>query len=48
LDAAFSAGRIDAVTVQSSTLIDYTLDQSSATWVRSQVVHVPIQYGSSG
>jgi hypothetical protein len=47
LGAAFSLGRIDAVTVHSSTLIDYTLDQSSATWVQSQVVHVPIQYGSS-
>jgi len=48
LAAAFSSGRIDAVTVHSSTLIDYSFDESSATWVRSQVVHVPIQYGSSG
>jgi len=47
LGAAFSSGRIDAVTVHSSTLIDYAFDQSSATWVRSQVVHVPVQYGSS-
>jgi hypothetical protein len=47
LGAAFSPGRIDAVTVHSSTLIDYAFDESSATWVRAQVVHVPIQYGSS-
>jgi hypothetical protein len=47
LGAAFSPGRIDAVTVHSSTLIDYLFDESSSTWVRAQVVHVPIQYGSS-
>jgi hypothetical protein len=47
LAAAFSPGRIDAVTVHDSTLIDYSLDEASATWVRSQVVHVDIQYGSS-
>jgi hypothetical protein len=47
LGAAFSPGRIDAVTVHSSTLIDYALDESTATWVRSQVIDVPIQYGSS-
>ena len=47
LGAAFSFGRIDAVTVHSSTLTDYALDEGSATWIRSQVIHVPIQYGSS-
>jgi hypothetical protein len=47
LGAAFSPGRIDAVTVHSSTLIDYVFDETSSTWVRAQVVHVPIQYGSS-
>jgi hypothetical protein len=47
LGAAFSPGRIDAVTVHSSTLIDYAFDESTMTWVRSQAVHVPIQYGSS-
>jgi hypothetical protein len=47
LGAAFSPGRIDAVTVHSSTLIDYAFDESTATWVRSQVIDVPIQYGSS-
>jgi hypothetical protein len=47
LGVAFSPGRIDAVTVHFSTLIDYVFDQSSSTWVRSQVVQVPIQYGSS-
>lgn len=47
LGAAFSIGRIDAVTVHSSTLTDYVLDEDSATWTRSQVIHVPIQYGSS-
>jgi hypothetical protein len=47
LAAAFSPGRIDAVTVHSSTLIDYSFDDASATWVQSQVVHVDIQYGSS-
>jgi hypothetical protein len=46
LGVAFSPGRIDAVTVQSSTLTDFSLD-SSGTWVQSQVVKVPIQYGSS-
>ena len=47
LAAAFSPGRIDAVTVHDSTLIDYALDVASATWVQSQVFHVDIQYGSS-
>jgi hypothetical protein len=47
LGAAFSSGRIDVVTVHSSTLIDYALNGSSAGWVRSQTLHVPIQYGSS-
>jgi hypothetical protein len=47
LGVAFSFGRIDAVTVHSSTLTDYALDGDSATWTRSQVIHVPIQYGSS-
>jgi len=47
LGAAFSNGRIDAVTVNGSTLIDYTLDQGDQTWVQSQRLHVPIQYGSS-
>jgi hypothetical protein len=47
LGAAFSPGRIDAVTVHSSTLIDYVFDQSTMTWVRAQVVHVSLQYGSS-
>ncbi len=45
--AAFSNGRTDAVTVHDSTLIDYTLDQASHTWVISQRLHVNIQYGSS-
>jgi hypothetical protein len=47
LGAAFSLGRIDVVTVHSSTLIDYALNESSAGWVRSQTLRVPIQYGSS-
>lgn len=45
---AFSPGRIDAVTVQSSTFIDDTLAPGGAGWRRSQVLRVPIQYGSSG
>jgi hypothetical protein len=48
LGVAFSFGRIDAVTVHSSVLTDYALDEGSTTWTRSQVIHVPIQYGSSG
>jgi hypothetical protein len=44
---AFSPGRIDAVTVQSSTLIDDTLALGGAGWRRAQVLRVPIQYGSS-
>jgi len=47
LGAAFSLGRIDAVTVHYSTLTDYALDEDSGTWTRSEVIHVPIQYGSS-
>jgi hypothetical protein len=47
LAAAFSPGRIDAVTVQNSTLIDYSFDDASAIWVRSEVGHVDIRYGSS-
>jgi len=47
LGAAFSNGRIDAVAVHSSTLVDYVFDPLSGTWLQSQLVHVPIQYGSS-
>jgi hypothetical protein len=45
--AAFANGRTDAVTVHNSILIDYTLDPGHDTWVRSQRLQVPIQYGSS-
>jgi hypothetical protein len=45
--AALANGRIDAVTVHNSILIDYTLDPGNDTWVSSQRLQVPIQYGSS-
>jgi hypothetical protein len=45
---AFSgAGRVDAFSVDGSTVTDYTLDRAQKHWVRSQVIEVPIQYGSS-
>lgn len=45
---ALSPGRTDVVTVHSSTLTDYTLDPAVLLrWRRTQVLRVPVQYGSS-
>ena len=45
---AFSEnGRVDALVSSGSVLTDYTLDVSQRRWRQSQVVKVPIQYGSS-
>lgn len=45
---ALSPGRTDAVTVHSSTLTDDTLDPADLPrWRRTQVLRVPVQYGSS-
>ena len=45
---AFSrTGRVDAFSVDGSTVTDYTLDRALKHWARSQVIDVPIQYGSS-
>ena len=39
--------RVDAFVARNSMLIDYTLVASQDNWRRSQVIKVPIQYGSS-
>jgi hypothetical protein len=45
---AFSKnGRVDALVSSGSVLTDYALDASHGRWRQSQVVKVPIQYGSS-
>lgn len=40
--------RVDALVVDGSRLVDDVLDLRSQRWVRSQVIEVPITYGSSG
>lgn len=47
LAAALSPGRIDAVTVHTSTLTDFSLAPGATTWQQVQVLRVPVQYGSS-
>jgi hypothetical protein len=40
-------GRVDALVPRESVLTDYTLEANQGKWERSQVIQVPIQYGSS-
>ncbi len=40
-------GRVDALVPRDSVLTDYTLEASQGKWERSQLIRVPIQYGSS-
>ncbi len=40
-------GQVDALVPRDSVLTDYTLEASQGKWERSQVLQVPIQYGSS-
>ena len=40
-------GTVDALAVHTSTLTDWRLDPTTATWTKTQVLDVPIQYGSS-
>jgi len=46
-DVAFSSGRIDAVAVNSTRFSDAVLDAGTGSWVPSQSIDVPIQFGSS-
>jgi hypothetical protein len=42
------AGSLDALTVTSGVkLTDWRLASASSTWVKTQTITVPIQYGSS-
>ena len=43
-----AAGGTDALTADGSTLTAWHLNPGAATWTRTQVTKVPIQYGSSG
>jgi len=40
-------GTVDALAVHESTLTDWRLGPTAATWSKAQVLAVPIQYGSS-
>jgi photosystem II stability/assembly factor-like uncharacterized protein len=42
-----AAGTTDALAANGSTLTAWQLSQSSPTWAKTQVISVPIQYGSS-
>lgn len=41
-------GKIDALSVDDTTFTDWSLSDSSSSWTRTQVIDVPIQFGSSG
>jgi len=45
---AFSSGRIDAASVDSTRFSDSVFDAITGSWVPSQTIDVPIQFGSSG
>jgi len=40
-------GRVDALAADDTIFTDWTLQAASASWSRSQVVNVPVQFGSS-
>jgi len=41
-------GRVDALAVDDTVLSDWTLAQTGHSWTRTEVIRVPIQFGSSG
>ena len=41
------AGEVDALSVRAATLTVWQLGPSGATWTKTQVISVPIQYNSS-
>ena len=43
-----SPSTIDAFTVHNSTMTVWALNSGSSDWVKDQVVHVAIEFGSSG
>jgi hypothetical protein len=46
--AAGAGGLVEALAVHAATLTVWQLTRAGTTWSRSQVISVPIQYGSSG
>jgi hypothetical protein len=45
--AFLPGGTVDALAVQSTVLTVWALSPGSGAWVKSQVLHVPVQFGSS-
>ena len=46
--AVGAAGRVDALAARGSSLTDWRLASGSRIWRQSQILDVPVQYGSSG
>jgi hypothetical protein len=43
-----SGSRVDALAAAGTTFTDWAWHPSAAAWSRTQILHVPVQYGSSG